>query len=62
MNDESVNDDDVWHLYRALAMAAFIIKRENPYHHQSKEMIRESASQYANLMCEGLENEPTNTR
>jgi len=61
MNDE-VNDDDVWHLYRALAMAAFIIKRENPYHHQSKEMIRESASQYANLMCEGLENEPVNTR
>jgi len=60
MNDEI--EDDVWHLYRALAMAAFIIKRENPYHHQSKEMIRESASQYANLMCEGLENEPTNTR
>jgi len=60
MNDET--EDDVWHLYRALAMAAFIIKRENPYHHQSKEMIRESASQYANLMCEGLENEPTNTR
>ena len=56
------NDDDVWHLYRALAMAAFIIKRENPYHHQSKEMIRESASQYANLMCEGLENEPVSTR
>jgi hypothetical protein len=60
MNDEQ--DDDVWHLYRALAMAAFIIKRENPYHHQSKEMIRESASQYANLMCEGLENEPISTR
>jgi hypothetical protein len=60
MNDEQ--DDDVWHLYRALAMAAFIIKRENPYHHQSKEMIRESASQYANLMCEGLENEPVSTR
>jgi len=60
MNDET--EDDVWHLYRALAMAAFIIKRENPYHHQSKEMIRESASQYANLMCEGLENESTNTR
>jgi hypothetical protein len=60
MNDET--EDDVWHLYRALAMAAFIIKRENPYHHQSKEMIRESASQYANLMCEGLENEPVNTR
>jgi len=60
MNDET--DDDVWHLYRALAMAAFIIKRENPYHHQSKEMIRESASQYANLMCEGLENESINTR
>jgi len=60
MNDET--EDDVWHLYRALAMAAFIIKRENPYHHQSKEMIRESASQYANLMCEGLENEPINTR
>ena len=56
------NDDDVWHLYRALAMAAFIIKRENPYHHQSKEMIRESANQYANLMCEGLENEPVSTR
>jgi hypothetical protein len=60
MNDET--EDDVWHLYRALAMAAFIIKRENPYHHQSKEMIRESASQYANLMCEGLENEPINSR
>ena len=60
MNDET--EDDVWHLYRALAMAAFIIKRENPYHHQSKEMIRESASQYANLMCEGLENEPVNSR
>jgi hypothetical protein len=60
MNDET--EDDVWHLYRALAMAAFIIKRENPYHHQSKEMIRESASQYANLMCEGLENEPVSTR
>jgi hypothetical protein len=61
MNDE-VNDDDVWHLYRALAMAAFIIKRENPYHHQSKQMIKDSASEYANLMCEGLENEPVNTR
>jgi hypothetical protein len=60
MNEDT--DDDVWHLYRALAMAAFIIKRENPYHHQSKEMIRESASQYANLMCEGLENEPVSTR
>jgi hypothetical protein len=60
MNEDT--DDDVWHLYRALAMAAFIIKRENPYHHQSKEMIRESASQYANLMCEGLENEPISTR
>ena len=60
MNEDT--DDDVWHLYRALAMAAFIIKWENPYHHQSKEMIRESASQYANLMCEGLENEPVNSR
>jgi len=50
MNDEQ--DDDVWHLYRALAMAAFIIKRENPYHHQSKQMIRDSASEYANLMLE----------
>ena len=60
MNDET--EDDVWHLYRALEMAAFIIKRENPYHHQSKEMIRDSASQYANLMCEGLENEPINSR
>jgi hypothetical protein len=61
MNEE-VNDDDVWHLYRALAMAAFIIKRENPYHHQSKQMIKDSASEYANLMCEGLENEPVSTR
>ena len=61
MNDE-VNDDDVWHLYRALAMAAFIIKRENPYHHQSKQMIRDSASEYANLMCEGLNDEQPNTR
>lgn len=61
MNEE-VNDDDVWHLYRALAMAAFIIKRENPYHHQSKEMIRESASQYANLMCEEMNNEQPNSR
>jgi len=59
---EHETDDDVWHLYRALAMAAFIIKRENPYHHQSKDMIRESASQYANLMCEGLNNEQPNTR
>jgi hypothetical protein len=56
------NDDDVWHLYRALAMAAFIIKRENPYHHQSKQMIRDSASEYANLMCEGLNDEQPNTR
>jgi hypothetical protein len=61
MNDE-VNDDDVWHLYRALAMAAFIIKRENPYHHQSKQMIKDSASEYANLMCEGLNDEQLNTR
>jgi hypothetical protein len=61
MNDE-VNDDDVWHLYRALAMAAFIIKRENPYHHQSKQMIKDSASEYANLMCEGLNDEQPNTR
>jgi hypothetical protein len=43
-------------------MAAFIIKRENPYHHQSKQMIKDSASEYANLMCEGLENEPVNHR
>jgi hypothetical protein len=50
-------EDDVWHLYRALAMAAFIIKRENPYHHQSKQMIRDSASEYANLMCEEQGNE-----
>ena len=56
------NDDDVWHLYRALAMAAFIIKRENPYHHQSKEMIRDSASQYANLMLEESGNEQFNPR
>ena len=62
MNEESVNDDDVWHLYRALAMAAFIIKRENPYHHQSKQMIKDSASEYANLMCEGLNDEQPNTR
>ena len=62
MNEESVNDDDVWLLYRALAMAAFIIKRENPYHHQSKQMIRDSASEYANLMLEGLEHEPVNNR
>jgi len=55
-------DDDVWHLYRALAMAAFIIKRENPYHHQSKQMIKDSASEYANLMCEGLNDEQPNTR
>ena len=61
MNDE-VNDDDVWHLYRALAMAAFIIKRENPYHHQSKQMIKDSASEYANLMCEGLNDEQPSTR
>jgi hypothetical protein len=61
MNEE-VNDDDVWHLYRALAMAAFIIKRENPYHHQSKQMIKDSASEYANLMCEGLNDEKPNTR
>jgi hypothetical protein len=61
MNEE-VNDDDVWHLYRALAMAAFIIKRENPYHHQSKQMIKDSASEYANLMCEGLNDEQPNTR
>jgi len=60
MNDET--EDDVWHLYRALAMAAFIIKRENPYHHQSKQMIRDSASEYANLMCEGLNDEQPNTR
>ena len=60
MNEE-VTDDDVWHLYRALAMAAFIIKSENPYHHQSKQMIKDSASEYANLMCEGLNDEP-NTR
>jgi hypothetical protein len=61
MNEE-VNDDDVWHLYRALAMAAFIIKRENPYHHQSKQMIKDSASEYANLMCEEIGNEPVNHR
>jgi hypothetical protein len=61
MNEE-VNDDDVWHLYRALAMAAFIIKRENPYHHQSKQMIKDSASEYANLMCEDIQNEPVNHR
>jgi hypothetical protein len=56
------NDDDVWHLYRALAMAAFIIKRENPYHHQSKQMIRDSASEYANLMLEEPGNEQFNPR
>ena len=60
MNEDT--DDDVWHLYRALAMAAFIIKRENPYHHQSKQMIKDSASEYANLMCEGLNDEQPNTR
>ena len=60
MNDEQ--DDDVWHLYRALAMAAFIIKRENPYHHQSKQMIKDSASEYANLMCEGLNDAQPKTR
>ena len=60
MNEDQ--DDDVWHLYRALAMAAFIIKRENPYHHQSKQMIKDSASEYANLMCEGLNDEQPNTR
>lgn len=60
MNDE-VNDDDVWHLYRALAMAAFC-QEENPYHHQSKQMIKDSASEYANLMCEGLNDEQPNTR
>jgi hypothetical protein len=60
MNDET--EDDVWHLYRALAMAAFIIKRENPYHHQSKQMIRDSASEYANLMLEESGNEQFNPR
>ena len=56
------HDDDVWHLYRALAMAAFIIKRENPYHHQSKQMIRDSASEYANLMLEEIPGEQFNSR
>ena len=60
MNED--NDDDVWHLYRALAMAAFIIKRENPYHHQSKQMIRDSASEYANLMLEEIPGEQFNPR
>lgn len=46
--------EDIWHLYRALAMAAFIIKRENPYHGGSKQLILESASEYANLMCKDL--------
>jgi hypothetical protein len=60
MNEDQ--EDDVWHLYRALAMAAFIIKRENPYHHQSKQMIKDSSTEYANLMCEGLNDEQPNTR